>query len=86
MCAYLQIFSVKLKKAVFICCQADIVENIDSSNLLNLIYVIVFGVETALENAEFLILEQLELQIFFASSQPWWRQIKKFSSIKFSGI
>ena len=28
--------------------------------------------EEALENANLAILEQLQLQIFFTSSQPWW--------------
>ena len=63
-------------------------KNIDmhNLNLLNLIYTVVFGVETALENAELPILERREFQVFFTSSQTWWRQIRKFSSRKFSGI
>ena len=65
-----------------------LLKNIDmySLNLLNLIYIVVFDVETALENAELTILERLELQMFFTSVQPWWRQIRKFSLRKFSGI
>ena len=49
----------------------------NSFDLLNLIYVVVFNVETALENAKLMIVKGLELQIFFASFQLWW---------KFSGI
>ena len=55
-------------------------------NLLNLVYTVVFDVETALDNAKLTILERLELQIFFASLQPRWRQIRTFSQITFSGI
>ena len=42
-----------------------------------------FDVETTLENV---ILWWLELQIIFISPQPWWGQIRKSSSGKFSGI
>ena len=51
-----------------------------SLNLLNLIYIVLFDFETALENAELTILERVELQMFFASFQPWWRQIKKVTN------
>ena len=45
----------------------------NSFDLLNLIYIVVFDVETALENAKLMILKGLELQIFFTSFQPWWK-------------
>ena len=34
-------------------------------------YIVVFDVETALENAPLTILEQLKWQIFYVPSQPW---------------
>ena len=51
--------------------------NIQSLNLLNFVYTIVFRFETEPENVKLAILKRLELQIFFAPSQP---------SGKFSGI
>ena len=51
-----------------------------SLDLLNFVC-IMFDVETALENAELVIQEGLEFQIFFAPSQ-----IRKFYSGKYSGI
>ena len=40
-----------------------------SLNLLNFVYIVVFFVETAFENAKLVILGQLKLQIFFVLSQ-----------------
>ena len=42
-----------------------------SFQLLNCVYSVADNVNTAIENAKVAILEQLELQIFFALSQPW---------------
>ena len=62
-------------------------------NLLNFVGIVVFDVETSLENAKLAILEGLEFQIFFApldlggwggGGQIW--QIWKFSSGKWSRI
>ena len=41
-------------------------------DLLNFAYIVVFDVETALDNAKLAILEGLVLQISFAPSQPRW--------------
>ena len=46
--------------------------HIHSLNFLNFVYISVFDVETALENAKLAILERLELDIFFFPSHPWW--------------
>ena len=46
--------------------------------------IVVFDVDTAIENVKLAILEQLKLQVFFALSQSWcvWEgQIRKFSCI-----
>ena len=40
--------------------------HIHSLNLLNFVCIILFNIETALENAKLAIIEQLQLQIFFA--------------------
>ena len=47
--------------------------HIHSLNLLNLVYIVVLDAERALENTKLVILERLELQVFFTSSQPQWR-------------
>ena len=36
--------------------------------LLNFIYILVFSVEAALENATLVVLEQLDMQVFFLLS------------------
>ena len=41
---------------------------VHSLNLLNFVCIIVFNIETALENAKLVIIEQLQLQIFFCTS------------------
>ena len=41
-----------------------------SLNLLNLVYIVVLDAERALENLKLVILGRLELQVFFAFSQP----------------
>ena len=56
-------------------------------NIIVVSQVFVFDVETAQENAKLVILERLDLQIFFAPSQPWrGRRIRKFPLRKFSGV
>lgn len=46
---------------------------IRSLNLLNFIRIVVFDVETAPKNAKSVLLERLQWQIVFASSQSWGR-------------
>ena len=54
--------------------------------LLDFVFIVGFDVEAPLDNVKLAILERVELHIFFSPSQPWLRQIRKFSSGKFSGI
>ena len=44
--------------------------HIQSLNLLSFVYIIVFNVETALEVVNLAVLKRLQLQIYFAPSQP----------------
>ena len=58
--------------------------HICSLDLFN--FVCMFDVEIVLENAKSTIQQGLEFQIFFASSQTWRGQTRKFPSGKYSGI
>ena len=53
-------------------------------NLLNFVCIVVFDVETAMQNEKSMILESLVMKMFSAPSQPWWRQIRTFFSGKFT--
>ena len=51
--------------------------------LLKFVYIVVFDVEAALENAKLTILERLELETFFTPPQPWLGKARGFLSGKF---
>ena len=79
-------FSGKNRDSVFSCTTSDFLRyllfsdvvrhtllktiHIHNLDLLNFVYIVVFDVKTASENAKLVILERLELQIFYAPSQP----------------
>ena len=68
------------------CGQTYFLENIHSLDLINFVYIVVLDVGTALETAKLVILEWLQLQLFFALPSHSEGQIRKSSSGKFSDI
>ena len=60
--------------------------HVHTLNLLNFVYIVVFDVEIAIENAKLVILERLVLKMFSTPSQLCWGEIRIFFLIKFSSI